>query len=194
LAQCEELAERLSGLPKAQAEKHIGELKPLLAEAEKNNPSLAKPAKYQPGLIGRLMVGTRRNQMPTPHLAIIRSEQDLFRLNNFQLLEPYPSRAANFVLMGVVVAEKDTKVSFYFSDCNATLAGRPIQNVGAPVPLNKGVYPILIVSTTSTPRFSVDDAETSQSLLFHSERDLEAELNKSVQVPNSGVSKGQLVE
>jgi hypothetical protein len=201
LEQAEQLTPELSGLPKAQAEKFVDELKPLLAEAEQNQVLPTRAARFEPGLIARMYAG--RPLVPTPYIAVVESDQDLFRLNRPELLQGYGSRnAVRYALAGVVVTERETRVTLLLTSATAVLNGQTyqpepgfrIQPTAFTATLPRGTHPISVMSTSSTPRFQLIDAENSQSLLFHSPRELQAELNKLVRLPNGATVKGQRVE
>jgi hypothetical protein len=198
LTRSEALTQRLTGLPKEQVEKRIAELKPIVVEAQKNAPALSKGPQYSPGLVARLLTGPARNPVPTPFVEIVGAEQELYQVDAFELLRAYPLRSPRFALTGVLVLRKETKVSLTFADCTCMLAGRALVADGRipysdTITMSKGTYPIAIVSLSASPRFNVSDAETSQSLLFHTDRQLQMELEKMVPLPNGSLAKSQRI-
>jgi len=143
---CEELKPRLTGLALAQAEKHVDQLRPAIADADKYT-SVIRPI---PGLIVRIFVSRANAKVPTPFLAIATNSQDLARLNSVEILRPYRGRM-RYLLTGAVVVESDMDVQLRFENCNVSLlnearvatGNRPINQR---VMMKKGTYPIVIES------------------------------------------------
>jgi hypothetical protein len=172
---CEELRPRLTGLALAQAEKHISEVRPAIAEADKYTVGLAA-SRPVPGLIVRIIAGTAKMRFATPFVATAKNNQDLAALNAVELLRPYRDRGQlGYLLAGVVVVENDMmEVLPRFENCNVLLNGRPF--ISQRITLKKGVYRIAIESTRPGFAFDVNSADSGQSLLFHHPSDLEREL------------------
>lgn len=196
---CEELRPRLTGLALAQAEKHISELRPVVAEADKYTGGLAA-SRPVPGLIVRIITGRVNAKLPTPFVAIAKNSQDLANLNSVELLRPYRERARlRYLLTGAVVVENDMEVLLRFENCNVSLlnearvAGNG-RSIDQRIMLKKGIYPIAIESTGPGFTFDVNSADSVESLLFHHPRDLEAELARPGLDPSgAGQIKSQLI-
>lgn len=178
---CQEMVPRLTGLPQAQAEKHISRIKPIVAEADKfNSTPIRTPARLAPGLLARLMVG-RINPIPTPYVAVASDAEDLARIEAITLARAAGAFTPRFALYGVIVVDHDMEVELRFENCTCQLNGRPFRSTGLQkVPMKKGTYPITIVTAPSNFNFSATGPGSADSLFFHSERDLEAELAKTI--------------
>jgi hypothetical protein len=183
LGVCQELAPRLTGLALAQAQGHIAQLTPIIAEANKYGDLTSRSSEMAPGLIARVVTSRGGKPAPTPVVGIARTESEVFQFNNSPLMRPYLGGRSRYVLSGAVVVEKDMQVQLRFEDCTVTLlnerriatSSRPISQQ---VMFRRGTYPIYVESGTFSFGFDVADAETGSSLLFHQPSDLEAELQR----------------
>ena len=199
LSVCQELLPALSGLQKGQAETQIKELRPLVAEADKADLAFSRgSSKMQPGLIVRVMTGRGGAVTPTPLVAVVRNGQDLNRVYSSNLLREYRRNAIRYSTLGAVVAETDMEVRIRFENCRVVFLNqvRPADSdnpINLRMPLKKGTWPIQIESSYYDLEFEAAGAESFESLFFHSERDLEAELAKTVLDANGMPTKSQQI-
>jgi hypothetical protein len=195
--ECRELLPNLTGLAKAQAEKHIAAFEAVVTEAEKAEGVAAgrgNSSRLKPGLIARMLAG----RTPTPYLIIANSTQDLFNRPTSNLLRAYGNTSARYAMSGQLVLNQDAEVEIFLDGCTCTIGSQTMDvqsGFGRPemVRLKKGSYPITLLTTSSSPSFVFRTQQgVQETLLFHAERDLEAELEKTVASPGGPVKSARI--
>lgn len=200
------LAPSLSGLDQSTAERRITELEPLVAAAD-NSAGLAKVptrSKPEPGLILRLLViptnAGAQTPLPTPYLAVMRDPSELFRLPISQSLLDYGSYQLRHVWAGQLILEEDADLMVELEDVNVRVGTQVVGGAATSrrrihtVPWKKGTYSLLITSNDSTPYVRIFRADNGQNVLFHTQQDLQKELDKSTPLPKGGASKGVRID
>lgn len=200
------IAPTLSGLDQATADRRVKELEPLVAEADQSAALAVKStrSKPEPGLVLRLLIipttGASQTAIPTPYLAVMRDPSELFRLPIYQVLTDYGPHSVRHVWAGQLILEQDADLMVELEDVNIRVGTQVVGGAATSrrrtqtVPWKKGTYPLLISSNDSSPHVRIFRADNGQNVLFHTEQDLQKELDKTVPLPKGGVSKGVRID
>jgi hypothetical protein len=205
-----EMFRRLSlsstGLDQATAEKRLHELEPIVLQADKQAALSAHSAKSKPvpGLILRLMVvpptGGNQAAVPTPYLAVMEDTTNLFRLPIAQSLVDYAPYQLRHLFIGQLVLPEDAELEFELEDVNVMIGAQAVGGQATnnrkrlTAPWKKGTYKVVITSNDPTPFIRITKAGTGKSVLFHSEQELKTEVEKAIQLPKGGTSKGVRID
>jgi hypothetical protein len=196
------IAPTLSGLDQATADRRVKELEPIVADADIATliGTRSGRSKPEPGLILRIMIVPNNvpSQVPiaTPYLAVMRDPSELFRLPIGQSLVDYGSYQLRHVWAGQLILDQDADLIVELEDVNVRVGTQVVGGAATSrrrtqtVPWKKGSYPLLISSNDSSPYVRIFRADNGQNVLFHTDQDLQKELDKSVPLPKGGASKG----
>ena len=206
----EAAAPELVGLNKAKADKRIEELKETIAAADSADPEkvaarskkrVNSRASLQPGLMARVMVGSRT---PTFAMGIAQSSDDFdaalgplqTALNAFN-----SSGYFTIVAVGYIQLDQDEAVTFDVENCVCHINDVKVVDTHGnsrstvELKLKRGRHPIKIARSVygpPGPRFHITTVTSRRNPLLHSRLDLQTEMTKSFSV-NGRTSTGQLL-